>query len=157
MVLNKQKGFTLIELIMVIVVLGILAAIALPKFADMQVDARKSVLRGMLGAVRAASVIGHAEGLLKSQVGATGSVTLEGATVNLVYGYPAATVTDGITAALNYSPSADFTITAGAAGPPATLTIDHAGATTPATCRITYTAATAAAPASVAETSVAGC
>lgn len=155
MVLNKQKGFTLIELIMVIVVLGILAAIALPKFADMQVDARKAVLRGMLGAVRAASVIGHAEALLKSQLGATGSVTLEGATVNLVYGYPAATAT-GIASAMNYSPSADFTLTP-VAGPPGTLTIDHAGATTPATCRITYTEATAAVPASVVETSVAGC
>ena len=55
---NQQSGFTLIELIMVIVILGILAAFALPKFADLSGDARASSLNGALGSVRSASAPG---------------------------------------------------------------------------------------------------
>ena len=52
--MRLQKGFTLIELVVVIVILGILAASAAPKFMDLQSDARKSALQGMQGAVKSA-------------------------------------------------------------------------------------------------------
>ncbi len=59
--MKKQAGFTLIELVMVIVILGILGAIAVPKFVDLSTDAEGAAARGMSGAVKAAHAIAIAE------------------------------------------------------------------------------------------------
>jgi len=50
--MNKQHGFTLIELIMVIVILGVLAATALPKFANLSTDANKAVVRATAASLK---------------------------------------------------------------------------------------------------------
>ena len=55
-----KKGFTLIELVMVIVILGILAATALPRFVDLSSKAKESATRGSLGGIRAALAIAYA-------------------------------------------------------------------------------------------------
>lgn len=57
---QAQQGFTLIELVMVIVILGVLAATAIPKFVDLKSDARQAALDGVRGALSSAAAINYA-------------------------------------------------------------------------------------------------
>lgn len=98
--MTKQRGFTLIELIVVIVILGILAATAVPKFVDLQSDARTAVMKGIAGSMNSAKELVRARWLANGSTAAP-SVSLDGATTVTVdaSGYPTADAT-GIQAAI---------------------------------------------------------
>ncbi|PHM19052.1 MAG: prepilin-type cleavage/methylation domain-containing protein [Curvibacter sp. PD_MW3] len=58
--MKQERGFTLIELVMVIVILGILAAVAIPRFVDLRGDAQAAAVQGVAGALSSASAINYA-------------------------------------------------------------------------------------------------
>ena len=103
LMMRSEKGFTLIEIIAVLVILGILAAVAIPKYVDMQSQARQQTVYAAIGALQSTAIMNYAQGLLNGTYNGTsgpanladisvgdftGSITVTGGSVNV-------TVTNG--------------------------------------------------------------
>lgn len=134
---QKQSGFTLIELIVVIVILGILAATALPKFANLSGDARAATMKAVYGSLQTTMATAHGQYLINPTL----QPSFEGNNVNMTLGYPNPDIYTAIAAGLfdkngqsnDYSQSADGT----------TLTIWPTALGAGTGCTVTYAIATA--------------
>ncbi len=158
--MKKQKGFTLIELVVVIIILGILAVTAAPKFINLQSDARESTLQGLKGAIQGANNLVYAkaavdgkETIASDSWGTTGTGVDEvnngldigtGIVAITDYGYLQATIdelTNAMEVEFGTSTDTDWitevgTVTSGGA---ATIIINQAGVPNDSnTCQLTY-------------------
>ena len=84
---QAQRGFTLIELVMVIVILGVLAAVAIPKFVDLKGDAQTAAVEGVAGGITSASSVNYAARSVTTGNGtATASTTCQLAATAILQG-----------------------------------------------------------------------
>jgi MSHA pilin protein MshA len=160
--MQKQQGFTLIELVVVIIILGILAVVAAPKFINLQGDARASALSGLKAAIQGANTLVYSKaalagkeklsaqsldlaGLTTTSINATEVAAAATDDVTTDYGYLTATLT-------NFQNAIDLSVSAGTDPTASGITTDwvfdaasgsfwQAGA--PSTCFFKYSAATA--------------
>jgi MSHA pilin protein MshA len=156
--MNKQQGFTLIELIIVIVILGILAVTAAPRFIDLQSDAKKSTLNGIKAALQGSSQLVFAKAAIAGVQNSAAVVDVTVSTGNVVktlYGYPdAGTIASAAggtasTAAVEVAKfldlsTGDFEVLAGST-PATEFVIVFAGETIASQCYVEYVSATSGA------------
>ena len=101
--MKRNTGFTLIELVIVIIVLGILAATAVPKFINLQDDAKEAAMKGVESALHSAANIVYSKSAIDGvESNASDSISTSSGDVNVIWGYPAAT-SAGIASAVELS------------------------------------------------------
>lgn len=143
---RSEAGFTLIELIVVIIILAILAATALPRFTNLQSQARTAKLNGALGAMKGAAALAHAACLASTpqctpQPG-SGTLNMEGVNITMVDTYPTADAAGIISAAgINAGPTSPdgYDTQGGGAAEGSVLRLMVMG-NDPVNCSFTYTA-----------------
>lgn len=134
----RQTGFTLIELVIVITILGLMAGIALPRFSSLQADARLAKMQAAMGSVKAAAAMAHATLLTKGHpAGFSGTpdpaIVIEGVTVEYTMGYPT------LNSIIALAGLEDDYVTTGLAAPRvAAPGSAHVGATPATDCTIGY-------------------
>ena len=162
---KQQAGFTLIELVAVIVLLGILAVTALPRFVNLQADAREATVQGFVGALNGAMTQVYAKSLIDgTETTATGdTVTVNGVDIELIYGYPDAAAsigtigTDDIQGIVDLDSSGDVTWSVDGDGGTILVSSTAVYLGYSSTCAAIYTQATSATAAAAVTTDVSSC
>ncbi|MGP7733677.1 pilus assembly FimT family protein [Oceanimonas smirnovii] len=147
---NKMKraaGFTLIELVIVIVILGILGAVAAPRFINLQGDAYEANVKALKGSIQSAMTLANAKAIIDGADGETGTVTIDGKDVTFAYGFPTGD-TAGILSMLQDDLDS-YTVTGDDDATTAIVIKPEARNGNDVECQVTYTPATSAAAAKV--------
>jgi MSHA pilin protein MshA len=109
--MKRSAGFTLIELVIVIIILGILAVTAAPKFLNLQADAKEGVLKGVEASMKSASSLVYSKSVIAGlEARPSGAVSVNGVSVVVVNGYPRA---DEVIGLLDISATSSATATSG--------------------------------------------
>ncbi|WGY48575.1 type II secretion system protein [Vibrio sp. ABG19] len=141
--MKRQGGFTLIELVVVIVILGILAVTAAPRFLNLQSDARASALQGLKGAMQGAAGIVYGKAAISGVETSDEVVVISSAegNVNTIFGYPTASSAGIVAAMKGFDTDGDWQVSGGADTAGAVIQVTPAGDNPNWTCNVTYKAA----------------
>jgi MSHA pilin protein MshA len=136
--LHRTSGFTLVEFLVAALFLATVIALAAPRLWNMGSEARAAKQQAIFGSVRAAAQITRAAAQVHNQLGAVGSVNVDGTNISTIFGYPAATEA-GIVAATGLDLANDqVSLSGGGALAGSTITVAINGAR--GTCTIVYSA-----------------